>query len=197
MSERGLRVEAGEGTRLRVLKESLNHAVEKVLGTWKASVFAKCFPSLIPENEAALEAFRVSLTEIVRNAIYEDLKLLIDDDVTNSLEQLGVLVKNYVGPKDVEAWRPSGNPVADVRAHDAKVLQHEKQRLLETLSLEQKKSEEMLHQIKAGREQCHNNSLEIQKRLSVLSEVKDVCDAMPKDYMIAYSEGASSSFEEQ
>ncbi|XP_066954694.1 uncharacterized protein [Macrobrachium rosenbergii] len=121
MAEKGLKIDPSEGTRLRTLKESISNSVEKILGGYKASVYAKCFPSLIPKNEAALETVRVTLVDKIRDAIYEDLQQLIDNSVAEPLEQLRILVKNHSGPKDVQAWRPSGDPVSDIRAHDAKV----------------------------------------------------------------------------
>ncbi|XP_068201590.1 polyamine-modulated factor 1-like [Palaemon carinicauda] len=195
MGDKGLKVDPAEGSRLRSLKESVNSSVEKILGGHKASVYAKCFPSLIPKNEAVLESVRVSLIDKVRDAIYEDLQHLIDTSVAEPLEELRILVKNHTGPKDVQAWRPSGDPLSDIRAHDAKVLHYEKQRLVETLEQEHKKSEELLMKVKLGREQCHNNSLEIQNRLSVVSEAKDVCSSLSKDYMVSFCEEAITNFE--
>lgn len=84
--------------------------------------FFRCFPSLATDNEAVLESIRLSVVEAVRRAIYEDLIGIIEEEgVAEPLEELSALVKNYAGPKYAKAWRPSGDPVADTRAHDAKV----------------------------------------------------------------------------
>lgn len=64
----------------------------------------------------------MSVVEAVRNAVYEDLAGIIEEEgIAGPLEELSTLVKNYSGPKYAKAWRPSGDPAADARAHDAKV----------------------------------------------------------------------------
>lgn len=189
MSEKTKELKTGEteGARVRALKEALNHSVEKVLGGWKASLFAKCFPSLATDNEAVLESIRLSVVEAVRRAIYEDLIGIIEEEgVAEPLEELSALVKNYAGPKYAKAWRPSGDPVADSRAHDAKFLQHEKQRLLESLESHRKSSEELLQHVKSGRKKCRENQKEIQSRLSALKELSDVCGRLQKEKRIAF-----------
>ncbi|XP_047494336.1 uncharacterized protein LOC125042621 [Penaeus chinensis] len=189
MSEKAkeLKTDETEGARVRALKEALNHSVEKILGGWKASLFAKCFPSLSTDNEAVLEAIRVSVVEAVRRAIYEDIGGIIEEEgVAGPLEELSALVKNYAGPKYAKAWRPSGEPVADARAHDAKFLQHEKQRLLESLESHRKGSEELLQRVKSGRKECRENQKEIQSRLSALKELSDVCGRLQKEKRIAF-----------
>ncbi|XP_042238443.1 uncharacterized protein LOC121876933 isoform X2 [Homarus americanus] len=146
-----------------------------------------CFPTLARENDAIMEAIRVSLVETVRKAIYDDLVAIIDEDVAGPLEELGTLIKNYTGPKDIEAWRPSGDPTKDMMAHDAKVLQHEKQRLLESVGNAKKISEAVLQKVKSGRKKCHNNHVEIQKRLTVLNELETVSRGLSKENMASAS----------
>ncbi|XP_045584134.1 polyamine-modulated factor 1 [Procambarus clarkii] len=181
----GLRVEPGEGLRLRALKESLNHIVERLLGGWKPSLFAKCFPTLAKENEAVLEALRASVVAAVHTALFEDLIAIIEEDVAKPLEELSLLVKNHSGPKNVKAWRPSGDPLLDMRAHDAKVLKYEKQRLVETVEASKMTTEGLLQKVESGRKQCHDNQLEIQSRLSPLNELYALSSELPQETMIA------------
>ncbi|KAK7068936.1 hypothetical protein SK128_008288 [Halocaridina rubra] len=187
-SSKGIEIGKSDSARLRSLKEALNQYVEKILGTWKPSVFAKCFPTLVPENEAILQGLRESLVDNVRRAMYEDLQILIDDHGAQKLNELSEIVKKYSGPRDVQAWRPSGDPLEDIRVHDAKILQHEKKRCLESLSQERQKLVNLLQSVKEGRDECQMRSMEIQKRVSECKEAMDLCDSLPKDYMIVYHE---------
>ncbi|XP_071524893.1 uncharacterized protein [Panulirus ornatus] len=181
-----LKIEQGDGARLRALKDAVNHILERLLGGWKASLFVKSFPTFAKQNGPVLEAIRASLVDTVSSALYEDISSIIDEDVAGSLERLGNLVKNYSGPKDVQAWRPSGNPSLDIRAHDAKVLQYEKQRLLESVEAAKKTSDELVQEVETGRKRCHDNHVEIQKRFSALNELVELSRSIPKDKMISF-----------
>lgn len=189
----GLKIEEGEGARLRALKDAINHTVEKILGSWKPSLFVKCFPLLAKENEECLEAIRVSVVESVRRVIYEDINAIIEEDVAKSLEELGTLVKKYSGPLNRKSWRPSGDPVMDMRAHDAKVLQYEKMRLLKLVQSESKASEHLLKKVEAGRAECHKNHLEIKEHMSVLTKLNALALDLPQEKMMSHTEAVLSS----
>lgn len=61
------------------------------------------------------------MVQAVQEALNEDFAVLMDDDVVRPLGELSSVAKSYSGPKDKAAWRPSGDPACQMRAHDAQV----------------------------------------------------------------------------
>ncbi|CAL4124274.1 unnamed protein product [Meganyctiphanes norvegica] len=175
----GLSIGSNDSGRLRGLKEGLNHTVEKHMRCWKASLFTKCFPSLCRENDAILEEIRTAMVANARKNIYEELAGLLNEGVSDSLEELGGLLKSYSGNQNEKAWRPSGDVEEDILAHDVKILMYEKQRLIESVDKQAKITEELIRKVKVGRKQCQKSDLELEKRRKTINEVEEVTSQIP------------------
>lgn len=57
----------------------------------------------------------------VQNALHEDFAMILDEDVTKSLNEFNTIIKRSSGSKDSIAWRPPRDPFVNMLAHDAKV----------------------------------------------------------------------------
>ncbi|KAK4328944.1 hypothetical protein Pmani_000690 [Petrolisthes manimaculis] len=168
----------GEGPRVRALKEALDQTTCRVLAAFKPTLFAKCFPTFTKGNEAVVETILGSVVQAIQAALNEDLAVLLDDDVVRPLEELSSVANNYSGPKDKAAWRPPGDPACQMSAHDAQVLQHEKQRLLESVSAARTTSGELLQKVKATHKECQENQKEIHQRMAAISELVDISNTI-------------------
>ena len=84
-------------------------------------VFSRCFPSLAKKNKAVLNELRENIIFAIRGTVLPDLCEVVDEDVKDSLNKLNQLIKQDTNPKNIVAWRPTGNPEEDAKSHDAKV----------------------------------------------------------------------------
>ncbi|KAK8388479.1 hypothetical protein O3P69_020460 [Scylla paramamosain] len=178
-----LESEQGGGEKLLVVKGALQNAITRVLGGWKVSLLAACFPSLAQDNKDFIETIRVNIVEVVQKALLEDFDAIIDEDIVKALEEFSTAVKNSSGPKGTVAWRPTGDPELDMMAHDAKILRYEKQHLLESLKRAKLASSKAQEAVEEGYKKCHENQMEIQKNLSVINELLETSQAINEGHI--------------
>jgi len=113
-SENPLRASSEDARRVAVLKGSLRSCVDKLAATWKPSLFARCFPSIEASNPDFLEAVRKRAIEAFRADASAQVALEVAA-LTPDLERLALELSEA---GDGAAWRHSGDPRADQRAHD-------------------------------------------------------------------------------
>lgn len=173
-----LESEQSGGGKLQTVKGALHNAITKVLGGWKVSLLATCFPSLAKDNEIYIEAIRANIVEVVQKALLEDFDAIIDEDTAKSLEEYSSVVKNSSGPKGIVAWRPPGDPELHMMAHDAKVLRYERQHILDSLKRAKMSSSKAQAAVEQGYKECQKNQVEIQRHLSIINELLETSEAI-------------------
>lgn len=177
--------DVSEGEKLQVVRNTLNNAVSKVLGGWRSSLLASCFPSLSKDNKNVIDAMRASMAMAVQKALLEDFAMIVDEDVTKSLNEFNTIIKSCSGPKDSIAWRPPRDPQIHMLAHDAKVLQYEKEHILEALKRVKASSGRAQEAVDRENKECQKRHLEIERNMSVINDLLEtsetINDALIKD----------------
>lgn len=73
------------------------------------------------DNKNVIDALKVGMVEFVQKSLSEDFATLVDEDATKALNEFNSVIKRSCGSKDTIAWRPPGDPLLNMLAHDGKV----------------------------------------------------------------------------
>ncbi|XP_067664341.1 polyamine-modulated factor 1-like [Haliotis asinina] len=102
-----------EGRHMIHLRQSLEKTVKKCLSSVRYSAFKEHFQPLYEHNSKALRGIRDQMVEQLDSNIFDEISNMFEEEnilpLMNGLDDL----KEY--PE--KAWRPSGDPDVDVRAH--------------------------------------------------------------------------------
>jgi len=166
-SENPLRASSEDARRVAVLKGSLRSCVDKLAATWKPSLFARCFPSIEASNPDFLEAVRKRAIEAFRVDASAQVALEVAA-LTPDLERLALELSEA---GDGAAWRHSGDPRADQRAHDMPVLRYELGKAAAAAAAEKRRTEAATQTLRALRRRLHDGRREAEARTEAYSAV--------------------------
>lgn len=175
----GLQTLPSDDPRMENVKRSLQCSLERILATWKLSLFAKSFPTLSSRNEVLVETLRQSILQSTREDLYRGMSELIASELQEPMQQLSALVAECQQPTGVKAWRPTGEPLLDLAAHDAKVLLHERSQLQEAVAKQRRVSIERQELVQSLRYTVLDNDRELKRRLQKLERVRSLCHQLP------------------
>ncbi|XP_018016122.1 uncharacterized protein LOC108672875 [Hyalella azteca] len=148
-----------DGARLENVKISLKSIVDRLLASWKCSLLSKYFPSITSKEEIILQKIISTVAEDLQRNLLRDLAEIVETEMKEPLQRLSNMVTQC--PKDTKAWRPSGDPIKDLAAHDLKVLQYEYSRLCDVLVREQQNTLLLKNKVLKLRNKVSENEREL------------------------------------
>ncbi|XP_032831826.2 polyamine-modulated factor 1 [Petromyzon marinus] len=170
-------VGAEERERLSEFWVATDKLLERIPAALKLKHFAKSYPMVYADNPELLKKIHENSKEHLRKAIKEEMDLIVLEEGLEKL--LGSLDELAKGAPVEPAWRPSGDPASDVRAHLHKYLQQEPEFVRRSLQCCQRDTAALAQRVLDGRQQIQALQANIAAKRAQWEECYKICQEAP------------------
>ncbi|XP_078737074.1 polyamine-modulated factor 1 [Lampetra fluviatilis] len=177
-----MEAEAAVGAEERERMSELWIAIEKLLERLPAALklkrFVKAYPMVHAHKPELLKKIHENSKEHLRNAIKEEMDLIVREEGLEKL--LGSLDEMAKGAPVEPAWRPSGDPASDVRAHFHKYKRQEPEFVRRSLQRCQRDTAALAQRVLDGRQQIQALQAKITAKQAQWEECYKICQEVPR-----------------
>lgn len=165
-----------------LLKLALDRTLEKCVNdSFRESIFKRCFRKVYEYNPDRAKEIRQSIVERLRCCLGQETeKINAKHGIMEKLTELDQIKATNFDQKET-AWRPSRNPVEDLRAHVVAEKLHQKEVYKKMLQEEERKLEELKTQSAENEEKLQQKVDCVNKKRQHFTEVAEVCRQFPTD----------------
>ncbi|XP_013406025.1 polyamine-modulated factor 1 isoform X2 [Lingula anatina] len=184
--------DVAEGRHATLLRQALEKTVQKCLSSGRFSAFARNFKAVYDKNPKALKNIHTQFMHQLESAITEEIDTLFEEEnIVGLMNELDKLISE--APLDLQhpAWRPTGNPEADIQSHLIQVKQVHKETLQSILEDLEEESARLKEAVLSKRHQLLNTQQAVQNKVKGMDQAVDVCKEMPTKEIWSYFEETS------
>ncbi|XP_071793908.1 polyamine-modulated factor 1-like [Asterias amurensis] len=169
-----------EGSHMIRLRDALQKTVKKCLEAGRYSTFARSYSFAHEKRPAALRSIREQFLENLESSVQKELELMIEEEgLVRLFNELDQHIHEAPTQLSQPAWRPSGDPVEDVRSHLIQPKLREKERLEHLLEQVQQENKRLYQALVPRKQHLLDTKQKINEGLKPFDKAAAACKKVP------------------
>ncbi|XP_038072137.1 polyamine-modulated factor 1-like [Patiria miniata] len=173
-----------EGSHMIRLRDALQKTVKKCLEAGRYSTFGRSYYFAHEKRPEALRSIREQFLENLESSIQKELELMIDEEgLVKLFNELDQHIQDAPTQLTKPAWRPSGDPVEDSRAHLIQPKLREKERLEHLLDQIEQENKRLHQAVLPRKQHLLDTKQKITEKMKTFDRAAAACRKIPEDEM--------------